>query len=193
MSNIDYTTLVSYLAEIPDPRSPRGQRYEWHYLLILIAAAMLTGASTPTTISNWVAMHQVALVAALRPVRKSVPSMATLRRALCAVPIETLEAALGRYQAQLAGETGDAGMLVTKQGEMLRGAALDVNHYPRDVSFGEDRCQVRSGNAPQALAALRNAIAALLHVAGWPFLPNGFRYCQRSPQIPLQLIGGLAT
>jgi predicted transposase YbfD/YdcC len=69
----------------------------------------------------------------------------------------------------------------------------NVNHYPRDVSFGEDRCQVRSGNAPQALAALRNAIAALLHVAGWPFLPNGFRYCQRSPQIPLQLIGGLAT
>lgn len=391
MSTIDYTTLASHLAEIPDPRSPRGRRYEWHYLLILIAAAMLTGASMPTAISHWVEVNQAALIAALRPVRKSVPSMATLRRVLCRVPIEALEQALGAYQAQLARETGDAGMLVTEQGETLRGAALDgkvvrgasahgesvhlvslvchesgivldqmkasrkrhescvaaiilarhnldgvvltmdalhtsvkqakqirqgggdylfvvkrnrrtlytdiadaftalppqgscevecwqytagtvdyrghgrterytlestpalnhylafpdvaqvvrrtrqaldhrtgrttvsaeflitsldrdrvslvqidrlrrwhwtienVTHYPRDVSFGEDRCQVRSGNAPQALAAFRNAIASLLHVAGWPFLPNGFRYCQRSPQIPLQLIGGLAT
>ena len=50
--------------------------------------------------------------------------MATLRRALCAAPIEALEAVLWRYQAQLAGETGDAGLLVTKQGEMLRGAGL---------------------------------------------------------------------
>ena len=52
MSTIDYTTLASHLAEIPDPRSPRGRRYEWHYLLILIAAAMLTGASMPTAISQ---------------------------------------------------------------------------------------------------------------------------------------------
>ena len=125
MSTIDYTTLASYLAEIPDPRSPRGRRYEWHYLLILIAAAMLTGASMPTAISHWVEVNQAALIAALRPARKSVPSMATLRRALCRVLIETLEKALGAYQAQQARETGDAGTVVTMQGETLRGAALD--------------------------------------------------------------------
>ena len=125
MSTIDYTTLASHLAEIPDPRSPRGRRYEWHYLLILIAAAMLTGASMPTAISHWVQVNQAALIAALRPARKSVPSMATIRRALCRVPIEALEKALGAYQAQLARETGDAGTVVTMQGETLRGAALD--------------------------------------------------------------------
>ena len=33
----------------------------------------------------------------------------------------------------------------------------------RDVTFGEDACQVRSGRAPQGLAALRNAVVGLLH------------------------------
>lgn len=391
MSNINYTTLAEHLAEIPDPRSLRGRRYEWQYLLLLITAAMLTGESTLTGISNWVQVNHAALVAALQPACKRVPSLATLRRVLCRVKVEALEAALGAYQATLKSETGDAGTLVTQQGEVLHGQALDgkvvrgasahgetvhlvslvchesgvvldqakatikrhecrtaaailarhplcgvvitmdalhtsdkqarqirqgdgdylfvvkrnrrtlyddiadaftalppqgscevefwqyeddtvdyrghgrtehfhlesttalnhylafpdvaqvvrrtrcaldhstkktsvsseflitslgrdrvtlaqvekarrshwtienVTHYSRDVSFGEDRCQVRSGNAPQALAALRNVAASILHVEGWPYLPNGFRYCQRSPQIPLRLIGAPAT
>jgi predicted transposase YbfD/YdcC len=391
MSNIDYTTLASHLATIPDPRSRRGQRYAWHYLLILIAGAMLTGRSTLTGISEWVQGNQDALFDALQPACRRVPSLATLRRVLCRVPIEALEAALATYQAQLVGQTGNAGTLVTQQGEILHGQALDgkvvrgasahgeavhlvslvchesgvvldemkasrkrhecrvaavilarhdlhgviltmdalhtsvkqatqirhgggdylfvvkrnrrtlhtdiadaftalppqgscevefwayerdtvnyrghgrtehftlesttalnhflafpdvaqvvqgtrrsldhrtkelaisseflvtslgrdrvtlaqieqarrwhwtienVTHYPRDVSFGEDRCQVHSGHAPQALAALRNAVAATLRIEGWPFLPSGFRYCERSPQIPLQLIGAIAT
>ena len=36
-------------------------------------------------------------------------------------------------------------------------------HWPRDVTFGEDACQVRSGHAPQALAGVRNAVVGLLH------------------------------
>lgn len=51
----------------------------------------------------------------------------------------------------------------------------NVTHYPRDESFGEDRSQVRAGNAPQALAALRNAVAAQLRIEGWTTLPAGFR------------------
>ena len=35
-------------------------------------------------------------------------------------------------------------------------------HWPRDVTLGEDACQVRSGRAPQALAAVRNAVLGLL-------------------------------
>lgn len=66
-------------------------------------------------------------------------------------------------------------------------------HYVRDVTFGEDRCQVRSGNAPQALAALRNAITALLRIEGWPYIPNGFSYYAASLQKNLQTIGAIAT
>ena len=39
-------------------------------------------------------------------------------------------------------------------------------HWVRDVTFDEDRCQVRSGAAPQVLAACRNLVIALLRRAG---------------------------
>lgn len=402
MSEINYNTLAKHLACVPDPRNARGRRYEWQYLLLLVATAMMTGESKLVGISQWVHAHQEELTAALQPRCRRIPSLATLRRALCRVSVTQLEAALGAYQQSLEGETGGAGTIVTQQGTMLRGQALDgktvrcasaygavvhlvsvvdhesglvldqaqvavklderriaeqllarqiaqqrlvntvttmdalhtsvrqarqiiqggghyllvvkrnqralyddiaavfdelprcnqheqalwqyalitsegrghgrreyyvlesttalndyisfpavaqvlrrtrttkqrakigklagqwvtsrsceflitslsreqvtleqiarlrrwhwtienVTHYPRDVSFGEDHCQVRSAHAPQALAAFRNAVAAVLRINGWPYLPNGFRYCRTNPQIPLQLIGAIAT
>ena len=35
-------------------------------------------------------------------------------------------------------------------------------HYVRDVTLGEDACRVRTGTAPQNLAACRNAVVCLL-------------------------------
>jgi hypothetical protein len=43
MSQADYTTLLSYLCGIPDPRDRRGQWYEWSYPLTLAALALLAG------------------------------------------------------------------------------------------------------------------------------------------------------
>jgi predicted transposase YbfD/YdcC len=37
-------------------------------------------------------------------------------------------------------------------------------HWPRDVTLGEDACQVRSGHAPQALASIRNAVVGVLRL-----------------------------
>ena len=38
-------------------------------------------------------------------------------------------------------------------------------HGVRDVTFDEDRCQVRCGAAPQVMAALRNVTISLLRLA----------------------------
>jgi predicted transposase YbfD/YdcC len=48
--------------------------------------------------------------------------------------------------------------------QLIRGHWAIENrlHYVRDVSFGEDGSQIRSGAAPQVLAALRNAVIGLL-------------------------------
>ena len=35
-------------------------------------------------------------------------------------------------------------------------------HYVRDVTLGEDACRVRTGRAPEVLAALRNTVVHLL-------------------------------
>jgi len=40
------------------------------------------------------------------------------------------------------------------------------SHYVRDVSFQEDRSRLRSGNAPQLLAAFRNLAISLIHRSG---------------------------
>lgn len=49
-------------------------------------------------------------------------------------------------------------------------------HYVRDVTLGEDAGQVRTGTAPQALAALRNAVLNLLRALGWPLIPDALRH-----------------
>jgi predicted transposase YbfD/YdcC len=44
-------------------------------------------------------------------------------------------------------------------------------HWMRDVSFGEDKCQVKIGRGPQNLAAFRNAAISLLRLSGCQ-MPN---------------------
>ena len=39
-------------------------------------------------------------------------------------------------------------------------------HWVRDVVFGEDQSQVRTGSAPQLLAALRNLVISILRLSG---------------------------
>ena len=41
------------------------------------------------------------------------------------------------------------------------------SHYVRDVTFDEDRSQVRTGAAPQVMATMRNVAISLLRLAGW--------------------------
>jgi hypothetical protein len=48
-------------------------------------------------------------------------------------------------------------------------------HHVRDVTFDEDRCQVRSGAAPQAFAACRNLASALLRRAGHANIAEALR------------------
>lgn len=62
-------------------------------------------------------------------------------------------------------------------------------HYVRDETLREDRCQVHTGNAPQALAALRNAILALLRFHGWSNIAAATRCYAAEPQRFLRLLG----
>jgi predicted transposase YbfD/YdcC len=66
-------------------------------------------------------------------------------------------------------------------------------HYVRDETLGEDRSTLRSGNAPHAMAALRNAIISLLRYEGWSNIPDGFRYFSASLHKTLHAIGALET
>ena len=51
------------------------------------------------------------------------------------------------------------------------GAVASAFHV-RDVSFGEDRCRVRTGNAPQALAHLRDKAISTIRKRGLQMRPT---------------------
>lgn len=62
-------------------------------------------------------------------------------------------------------------------------------HYVRDVSMDEDGQQMRTGNAPQALAALRNMVIKLVREAGWRNIAAALRHFANVPTEALALIG----
>ena len=61
-------------------------------------------------------------------------------------------------------------------------------HYVRDVTFDEDRSTVRSGAAPQTLAACRNLAMALLRRSGLASIAAGLRTCAGRPHTAIRLI-----
>ncbi len=63
------------------------------------------------------------------------------------------------------------------------------NHYVRDETMGEDRCQLHSGNSAQALAALRNAVLNVLRYQGWYSIPAAVRHYGASLHKALTLLG----
>jgi hypothetical protein len=62
------------------------------------------------------------------------------------------------------------------------------SHYVRDVTFGEDKSQVRVGNLPQVLAALRNAAIALIRLAGHASVAAACRFYAARPHQAVKLI-----
>lgn len=56
-------------------------------------------------------------------------------------------------------------------------------HYVRDVTFGEDAARVRTGAAPQVLAACRNLVLSLLRQADYDNIAAALRTLgRRTPQ-----------
>lgn len=61
-------------------------------------------------------------------------------------------------------------------------------HWMRDVVWDEDRCQVRSGAAPQVLAASRNLAIALLRRAGYGSVAPALRTLAGRPAEAVRLV-----
>jgi hypothetical protein len=62
-------------------------------------------------------------------------------------------------------------------------------HWVRDVTFDEDRSQVRRGRAAHAMASLRNLAIGLLRLAGAVNIAAALRHCAAKLHKALRLIG----
>ena len=61
-------------------------------------------------------------------------------------------------------------------------------HWVRDVTFDEDRHQLRIGSGPRVMATLRNTGISLLRLAGWASITAGLRHHARDSRRPIKLL-----
>lgn len=75
--------------------------------------------------------------------------------------------------------------------ELNRGhwAIENKSHYVRDVTFDEDRSQIRTKTGPRMMATLRNLAISLLRMAGHANIAEALRLMAAKPHLALQLIG----
>ncbi|MCX5215887.1 ISAs1 family transposase [Kitasatospora sp. NBC_00240] len=123
--------LLERLAEVPDPRDPRGVRHALAVVLTLTACAVLTGATSLLAVGEWIAdapaqvlEHLGIRIDPLLPTRL-VPAESTVRRLLTRIDGDALDQAVGRWLADRRPQPSGAADLrgVSVDGKSLRGAA----------------------------------------------------------------------
>ncbi|MCX4775082.1 transposase family protein [Streptomyces sp. NBC_01285] len=120
--------LLERLAQVPDPRDPRGVRHPLVTVLALTACAVLAGARSLLAVSERVADAPAELLERLGirvdPLfpKRSRPAESTIRRLLARTDTDALDRAVGAWLAdRKKGSGGLRGLAV--DGKSLRGAA----------------------------------------------------------------------
>jgi len=113
--------LKDALVMVPDPRHKRGVRYPFPELLLTIVCAVISGARTLTTITEW-AQNQVAAAGMIRGSGKA-PSLATIHRMAALVDPVALDTVIsqwlrGRVRQHTAGQ---GRQVITVDGKEIRG------------------------------------------------------------------------
>lgn len=63
------------------------------------------------------------------------------------------------------------------------------SHWVRDVTYDEDRSQIRTGTAPRMMATLRNLAIAIVRWLGFVSTPDGHRHFARRSSLALGVLG----
>jgi predicted transposase YbfD/YdcC len=66
---------------------------------------------------------------------------------------------------------------------------IEALHHIRDVTYTEDASQIRTDNAPRAMASLRNLAIGILRHAGRTNIAQALRHNARDAWRPLALLG----
>ncbi|WP_377271600.1 ISAs1 family transposase [Peterkaempfera sp. SMS 1(5)a] len=120
--------LLERLAEVPDPRDPRGVRHALAAVLALTACAVLAGATSLLAVGEWIADAPAHVLERLDirpdPLQPwwALPSETTVRRLLARVDGDALDRAVGRWLADRRPKTSGLRALAV-DGKSLRGAA----------------------------------------------------------------------
>ncbi|WP_282190333.1 transposase family protein [Streptomyces mirabilis] len=144
--------LLERLAEVPDPRDPRGVRHALVVMLALTACAVLAGATSLLAVGEWITDAPPSVLERLgvRPdplsPKRCLPAEAMVRRLLGRIDGDALDRAVGRWLADR--RAGADGRLhaVAVDGKTLHGAARA--HGAHDSSARRLRPPLRPGPGP---------------------------------------------
>src|SRR5262245_28728860 len=136
MTPDQYSTLLDALKMVPDPRKARGKHYPWTLLLTLIVAGLASNYQTAHAIAQWARLHLAELRTAL-PALTRLPSESTLLRTLRQIDAGSLEQHLAQFVATLPTATPYAGCIISEQGEVLQGQAIDGKSVRTATAHGD--------------------------------------------------------
>lgn len=88
--------LLSFLAEIPDPRSRHGRRHTLPAILALVCCAVMSGARNYAAIGQWGQDQEISWMHQLGFMRKP-PRSGGIRKVLMALDVKAFESALSRW------------------------------------------------------------------------------------------------
>lgn len=125
---VECRPLIEVLAEVPDPRKPRGKRHPFVAILALACAAMLAGYRSYSAIAEWGHNYGPEVMRALGFTRETGPCASTLCNVLKLIDRDAFEAKLGDWAdsvlkaSQTHARSADEPELVAIDGKELRGS-----------------------------------------------------------------------
>lgn len=140
MVQLQYSAMVEWFKDVPDPRTRPNRIYPWPLLWGLISAAMASACQTPAAIARWIREHHDELLAALPPTLVRLPCEATIRRTLACVDASKLDAALTALPKRSSAAPPDA---PADPPTPLTGHAIDGKNV-RGVTRDGHACQLVS-------------------------------------------------
>jgi hypothetical protein len=66
---------------------------------------------------------------------------------------------------------------------------IESHHWVRDVTFDEDRSQVRTGSSPRLMATIRNLVIGLLRLRKVTNIAKAVRDCAWTAGLALSILG----
>jgi hypothetical protein len=100
MDAFPHPGLLSFLAEIPDPRSRHGRQHSLSAVLGLVCCAIMCGARSYAAIAQWAVDHDIAFMHRLGFTRTP-PKLGGIRKVLIALDRTAFERALTRWAEAL--------------------------------------------------------------------------------------------
>jgi predicted transposase YbfD/YdcC len=182
---VPFASLLTALAEVPDPRRAQGQRYSMRYLLLFSVLATLAGATSYQKIIAFIALQRERLNAVFGACFRRAPAVNTLRHLFLALGRDDLEAAF-RHHARALNAREAPGTLrtIALDGKTLRGSFDHLNDRKAVhvlSAFASDAALILAhqelAGAPDEVAAVPRLMAEL-GVTGVLFTADAL-HCQK--------------